>query len=59
MKLNGQIAMMSRQNGPMGNAERAFSSSAEEQKLMAEATKRLTAGTSAHGNPGEASVGQS
>jgi hypothetical protein len=34
----------------------AFGSSADEQKLMAEATKRLTAGTSAHGNAGEASV---
>jgi len=34
----------------------AFSSSAEEQKSMAEATKRLTAGTSAHGNAGEASI---
>jgi hypothetical protein len=34
----------------------AFSSDAEEQKLMAEATKRLTAGTSAHGNAGEASM---
>lgn len=34
----------------------AFSSSAEEQKLMAEATRRLTAGTSAHGNAGEASI---
>jgi hypothetical protein len=34
----------------------AFSSSAKDQKAMAEATKRLTAGTSAHGNAGEASV---
>jgi hypothetical protein len=34
----------------------AFSSSAEEQKLMSEATKRLTVGTSAHGNAGEASI---
>lgn len=34
----------------------AFSSTAEEQKLMSEATKRLTAGTSAHGNAGEASI---
>ena len=34
----------------------AFSSTAEEQKKMAEATKRLTSGTSAHGNAGEASV---
>jgi hypothetical protein len=34
----------------------AFTSSAEEQKMMAEATKRLTAGTSAHGNAGEASI---
>jgi len=34
----------------------AFSSSAEEQKLMGNATKRLTAGTSAHGNAGEASI---
>ncbi len=34
----------------------AFSSTADEQKKMAEATKRLTAGTSAHGNAGEASV---
>jgi hypothetical protein len=34
----------------------AFSSTVEEQRLMAEATKRLTAGTSAHGNAGEASI---
>ena len=34
----------------------AFSSTAEEQRLMSEATKRLTAGTSAHGNAGEASI---
>jgi hypothetical protein len=34
----------------------AFGSSADEQKLMAEATKRLTAGTSANGNAGEASA---
>src|SRR5215207_1758707 len=34
----------------------AFSASAEEQRLMSEATKRLTAGTSAHGNAGEASI---
>jgi hypothetical protein len=34
----------------------AFASTAEEQKMMAEATKRLTAGTSAHGNAGEASI---
>ena len=34
----------------------AFSSTAEEQRMMAEATKRLTAGTSAHGNAGEASI---
>lgn len=34
----------------------AFSSTAEEQKLMSQATKRLTAGTSAHGNAGEASI---
>lgn len=34
----------------------AFSSSAEEQRLMAKATKRLTDGTSAHGNAGEASI---
>jgi hypothetical protein len=34
----------------------AFSSSAEEQKLMSDATKRLTAGTSANGNAGEASI---
>ncbi len=34
----------------------AFSSSAEEQTLMGNATKRLTAGTSAHGNAGEASI---
>lgn len=34
----------------------AFTSTAEEQRLMGEATKRLTAGTSAHGNAGEASM---
>jgi hypothetical protein len=34
----------------------AFSSSAEEQRLMGKATKRLTQGTSAHGNAGEASI---
>lgn len=34
----------------------AFSSTAEEQRLMGNATKRLTAGTSAHGNAGEASI---
>jgi hypothetical protein len=34
----------------------AFSSTKEEQKLMAKATKRLTDGTSAHGNAGEASI---
>ncbi len=34
----------------------AFSSTKEEQKLMAQATKRLTEGTSAHGNAGEASI---
>jgi hypothetical protein len=34
----------------------AFSSTAEEQKLMSDATKRLTLGTSAHGNAGEASI---
>jgi surface antigen len=34
----------------------AFSSSDEEQKLMAKATERLTKGTSAHGNAGEASI---
>jgi len=34
----------------------AFGSSADEQKLMSDATKRLTAGTSAHGNAGEASI---
>jgi len=34
----------------------AFGSSAEEQRLMAEATKRLTKDTSAHGNAGEASI---
>jgi hypothetical protein len=34
----------------------AFASTAEEQKKMAEATRRLTAGTSAHGNAGEASI---
>jgi hypothetical protein len=34
----------------------AFSSSEEEQRLMAVATQRLTKGTSAHGNAGEASI---
>ena len=34
----------------------AFASSAEEQRLMSEVTKRLTKGTSAHGNAGEASI---
>ena len=34
----------------------AFSSTAEEQRLMGEATRRLTVGTSAHGNAGEASI---
>src|SRR5438309_10826002 len=34
----------------------AFSSTAEEQKMMSDATRRLTAGTSAHGNAGEASI---
>jgi surface antigen len=34
----------------------AFSSSAEEQRLMSKATRRLTEGTSAHGNAGEASI---
>ncbi len=34
----------------------AFSSTKEEQKLMAKATKGLTEGTSAHGNAGEASI---
>jgi hypothetical protein len=34
----------------------AFTSSADEQRMMADATKRLTAGTSAHGNAGEASI---
>src|SRR5258708_6992647 len=34
----------------------AFSSTPEEQKLMAKAAKRLTDGTSAHGNAGEASI---
>lgn len=34
----------------------AFSSSEEEQRLMSKATKELTAGTSAHGNAGEASI---
>lgn len=34
----------------------AFSSTEEEQKLMGEATKKLTAGTAAHGNAGEASI---
>lgn len=34
----------------------AFSSSDEEQRLMGDATKRLTKDTSAHGNAGEASI---
>jgi hypothetical protein len=34
----------------------AFSSSAEEQRLMSNATQRLTAGTSHHQNAGEASI---
>ena len=34
----------------------AFSSSDEEQRLMGTATKRLTKGSSAHGNAGEASI---
>jgi hypothetical protein len=34
----------------------AFANTVEEQKKMAEATKKLTAGTSAHGNAGEASI---
>jgi hypothetical protein len=34
----------------------AFSSSDEEQRLMGKATSRLTKGTSAHGNAGEASI---
>lgn len=34
----------------------AFASTAEEQRLMSEATQRLTGGTSAHGNAGEASI---
>ncbi|MBI4458346.1 hypothetical protein HY633_05265 [Candidatus Uhrbacteria bacterium] len=34
----------------------AFSSDAEEQRLMGNATKWLTQGTSAHGNAGEASI---
>lgn len=34
----------------------AFESSKEEQRLMSKATKRLTEGTSAHGNAGEASI---
>lgn len=34
----------------------AFSSTDEEQRLMGEATRLLTAGTSAHGNAGEASI---
>jgi hypothetical protein len=34
----------------------AFSSTQEEQRLMGKATKELTVGTSAHGNPGEASI---
>lgn len=34
----------------------AFGSDAEEQRLMAKAAERLTRGTSAHGNAGEASI---
>ena len=34
----------------------AFGSSEEDQRLMSEATKRLTKNTSAHGNAGEASI---
>lgn len=34
----------------------AFSSTAEEQQLMARAMERLTSGSSAHGNAGEASI---
>jgi hypothetical protein len=34
----------------------AFRSTEEEQRLMSQATARLTAGTSAHGNAGEASI---
>ncbi len=34
----------------------AFGSTTEEQRAMAEATKRLTQGSSAHGNAGEASI---
>jgi hypothetical protein len=34
----------------------AFSASAEDQRLMAKATVKLTKGTSAHGNAGEASI---
>ena len=34
----------------------AFSSDAEEQRMMAKATERLTKNTSAHGNAGEASI---
>ena len=34
----------------------AFASTAEEQKAMSRAAQRLTAGTSAHGNAGEASI---
>ena len=34
----------------------AFASTAEEQRVMGAVTKRLTAGTSAHGNAGEASI---
>ena len=34
----------------------AFSSNAEEQRLMGKASKQLTQGTSAHGNAGEASI---
>ena len=34
----------------------AFGSSGEEQRLMGRATQRLTRGTSAHGNAGEASI---
>jgi len=33
-----------------------FSSTAEEQKMMSDTTRRLTAPTSAHGNAGEASI---
>lgn len=34
----------------------AFGSTADEQRLMAKATEKLTRGTSAHGNAGEASI---